>query len=115
LKEWEMKIGIIEHMDCAHFLPGHDHCGVLHGHTYKVEVVISGEKNSGMVMDFSILKKTVKAVLGDYDHRTLNDLLEYPSVENVCEAIFARLKNCLQGPLSVRIWEGEGKWAELSD
>lgn len=109
----KMKIGIIDYMDCAHFLPGHDHCGVLHGHTYKVEVVICGEKDSGMVMEFSALKKTVKEILGDYDHHTLNDLLQYPSVENICESLYHRLLARLPGLLSVRVWEGEGKWAEF--
>ena len=39
-----MRLGITEYIDCAHFLPGHPKCGQVHGHTYKVEVVIEGEK-----------------------------------------------------------------------
>ena len=51
-----MKLGIIEYIDCAHFLPGHHKCGALHGHTYRVEVTIEGENKTGMIVDFGDLK-----------------------------------------------------------
>ena len=41
-----MRLGITEFIDCAHHLPGHAKCGQLHGHTYKVEVVIEGSGNA---------------------------------------------------------------------
>jgi 6-pyruvoyltetrahydropterin/6-carboxytetrahydropterin synthase len=108
-----MKLGIMEHMDCAHFLPGHPKCGTLHGHTYKVEVVIEGENKTGMVVDFGVLRNTLREALGAFDHRSLNDFLEYPSVENVCEMIRSRLGDRISFPFTVRVWEGEGKWAEI--
>ncbi|MFQ5838227.1 MAG: 6-pyruvoyl tetrahydropterin synthase family protein [Thermoplasmata archaeon] len=107
-----MRLGIVEYMDCAHFLPGHSKCGSLHGHTYKVEVIIEGEKKGGMVVDFADLKVKVRKVLMEYDHRALNDFLEYPSVENICEMLSSRLKEGLPFPFLIRVWEGEGKWAE---
>jgi 6-pyruvoyltetrahydropterin/6-carboxytetrahydropterin synthase len=108
-----MKLGVIDYIDCAHFLPGHDKCGSLHGHTYKIEVVIEGEKKSGMLMDFAILKKNIKEGLSYFDHKTLNDLLEYPSVENICEAIKRKLADHIPFPFTLRIWEGHGKWVEM--
>ena len=39
-----MKLGITEYIDCAHYLPSHDKCGRLHGHTYTMDVIIEGEK-----------------------------------------------------------------------
>ncbi len=108
-----MRLGIMEYMDCAHFLPGHARCGTVHGHTYKVEVVIEGENKGGMVVDFAELRKVLRETLGTYDHRSLNDFLEYPSVENICELIHGRLKGSIVFPFSVRVWEGEGKWAEI--
>ena len=107
-----MRLGITEYIDCAHFLPGHAKCGRLHGHTYKVEVVIEGEKEKGMVIDFADLKGQVRKVLGEYDHQALNDYLDYPSVENICELLGARLRERLGFPFRIRVWEGEGKWAE---
>jgi 6-pyruvoyltetrahydropterin/6-carboxytetrahydropterin synthase len=111
--EGRVKLGVIEHIDCAHFLPGHAKCGTLHGHTYRVEVVIEGENRSGMVVDFGDLRQILRETLGEYDHRSLNDFLEYPSVENICELIKGRLEQRIPFPFSVRVWEGEGKWAEI--
>lgn len=108
-----MKLGYIEYMDCAHFLPGHQKCGTLHGHTYKVEVSIEGENKNGMIMDFADLKQTIRTVLAAYDHRALNDFLEYPSVENICELLHRRFRENWSFPFTIRVWEGEGKWAEL--
>ncbi len=107
-----MKLGVVEFMDCAHFLPGHSKCGSLHGHTYKVEVIIEGEAQGGMILDFADLKSNLKDVLGEYDHKALNDFLEYPSVENICELLGGRLKEKLAFPFTIRVWEGEGKWVE---
>ncbi|MFQ5907859.1 MAG: 6-carboxytetrahydropterin synthase QueD [Thermoplasmata archaeon] len=107
-----MRLGVTEYMDSAHFLPGHAKCGTLHGHTYKVEVIVEGEAKSGMVIDFADLKDHVRKVMAAYDHRALNDILEYPSVENICERLAADLKDHLSFPFLVRVWEGQGKWAE---
>jgi 6-pyruvoyltetrahydropterin/6-carboxytetrahydropterin synthase len=80
-----MRLGITEYIDCAHFLPGHPKCGQVHGHTYKVEVVIEGESDrGGMVVDFNDLKTRTREVLQKYDHRHWNDVLEFPTVENIC-------------------------------
>ena len=108
-----MKLGIIEYIDCAHFLPGHPRCGSLHGHTYKVEVIVEGENKMGMIIDFADLKKSLRDALSLYDHRSFNDFLEYPSVENICEMIKRKLSERLAFPFTIRVCEGEGKWAEL--
>jgi 6-pyruvoyltetrahydropterin/6-carboxytetrahydropterin synthase len=108
-----MKLGVIDYIDSAHYIPGHDKCGSLHGHTYKIEVVIEGEKKSGMIIDFSELKGAIKEALALYDHRTLNEILEYPSVENLCEAIKHSLSERIRFPFTLRVWEGHGKWVEL--
>ncbi len=111
----KMKLGIIEYIDSAHYLPEHETCGIVHGHTYKVEIIIEGEKKeSGMVIDFYNLKTIIKDVLKEYDHTMLNDILQYPSAENICEDIHAKLLTRLEFPLSVKIWEGHGKWCEVS-
>jgi 6-pyruvoyltetrahydropterin/6-carboxytetrahydropterin synthase len=108
-----MKLGVIDYIDCAHYLPGHPKCGSLHGHTYKIEVVIEGESRDGMVIDFAQLKKSIKEALSHFDHKTLNDFLEYPSVENICEAIKGKLGEKIQFPFILRVWEGHGKWVEM--
>ena len=73
----KMRLGIIEYIDSAHYLPEHETCGIVHGHTYKIEIVLEGEKqDSGMVMDFYEIKKGVREILKKYDHKLLNDILQ---------------------------------------
>lgn len=108
-----MRLGITDYVDCAHFLPGHAKCGQIHGHTYKVEVVIEGEHGGGMIVDFADLKATTREVLQHYDHRNWNDVLEYPSVENICELLARKLKERIRFPFVIRVFEGHGKWAEI--
>ncbi|MBI4474397.1 MAG: 6-carboxytetrahydropterin synthase [Acidobacteria bacterium] len=108
-----MRIGVTEYLDCAHFLPGHPKCGTLHGHTYKIELIVEGDSRAGMVMDFADLKDAVRSVTSEYDHRNWNDFLEYPSVENICELLRTKLKGRLNFLFTLRVWEGHGKWAEL--
>ncbi|MDH2924591.1 preQ(0) biosynthesis protein QueD [Nicoletella semolina] len=67
--------------DMAHMLDGHDgKCQNLHGHTYKLQVEISGDLHlagakRGMVMDYADLKAIVKThILDPMDHAYLYDL-----------------------------------------
>jgi 6-pyruvoyltetrahydropterin/6-carboxytetrahydropterin synthase len=53
-------------------------------------------------------------VLQHYDHRNWNDFLEYPSVENICELLARQLKEKMRFPFVLRVFEGQGKWAETS-
>lgn len=108
-----MKLGIIEFIDCAHFLPGHAKCGSVHGHTYRIEIVVEGEPKGGMLLDFKDLKGTAREVLHEYDHRHWNDVLDYPSVENICQLLHTRLGERLPFAFTLRVFEGNGKWAEL--
>ena len=108
-----MKLGITEFIDCAHFLPGHPKCGPLHGHTYKVEIIVDGDSSGGMVVDFSDFKARAREVLHRYDHRNWNDFLEFPSVENICDLLARQMRERLPFPVVIRVWEGQGKWAEV--
>ena len=108
-----MRLGITDNVDCAHFPPGHAKCGQLHGHTYKIEVVIEGEARDGMIVDFADLKAQTRAVLAQYDHRNWNDVLAYPSVENICSLLHGQLKTRIAFPFTIRVFEGHGKWAEI--
>ena len=107
-----MRLGITDHIDCAHLLPGHPKCGRLHGHTYRIEVVVDGPMNSGMVVDFADLKAQVRAVLARYDHRHWNDFLDYPTVEHICQRLADEIAEKLGFPFSIRVYEGHAKWAE---
>ena len=68
---------ITKHFDfeAAHALVGcSSKCKNIHGHSYKLEVTVRGsvKKDSGMVIDFSEVKKVVKPLVVDVlDHKLL--------------------------------------------
>lgn len=110
------KAKIISHFSAAHSLRGYKgKCEALHGHNWKVEVMVSASKlNSlGMVIDFSELKKITTGVLEELDHKYLNDFAYFkennPSSEQIARYIFVKLKalisNCKLE--EVRVWETE--------
>jgi 6-pyruvoyltetrahydropterin/6-carboxytetrahydropterin synthase len=107
-----MRLGVTDHIDCAHLLPGHPKCGQLHGHTYRIEVVVEGEMRDGMVLDFAELKTRIRSVLERYDHRHWNDFMDYPTVERICERLAGELAASVAFPFTLRVYEGHAKWAE---
>lgn len=86
--------------EAAHRLPSmppEHKCARLHGHSYRVRIHITGERNpdTGMVLDFAEVKSTVAPLLNKHlDHRYLNDVdgLDNPTAENVAVWIWARLE-----------------------
>ena len=94
--------------DSAHFIEGYrGKCEALHGHTYRLKVVIEGEVGEdGMVMDFRELKSIVKEkVLDRLDHVLINDVVGGKStVENMVVWIWKELRDVL--PLyELTLWE----------
>jgi 6-pyruvoyltetrahydropterin/6-carboxytetrahydropterin synthase len=94
---YELKI--ITEFSAAHNLRNfRGKCGALHGHNWKVEVVVSGEEldGSGVVLDFAEVKAATSEVMSEIDHRYLNELpffIEHnPSSENIARYIFQRLQ-----------------------
>jgi 6-pyruvoyltetrahydropterin/6-carboxytetrahydropterin synthase len=56
----------------CHFIPMHEKCSRLHGHSYIVRIRLEGELDeNGMVMDFVILKKKLRAMISEMDHKVL--------------------------------------------
>jgi len=90
--------------EAAHRLPnappGHK-CGRLHGHSFRVEVHVSGPigAESGWVMDFGDIKKAFQPIDAQLDHRYLNEIegLENPTSEVLANWIWVRLASTLAG------------------
>jgi 6-pyruvoyltetrahydropterin/6-carboxytetrahydropterin synthase len=77
-------------------------CEHLHGHNFAVEVEVEGRKldaKLGILMDFKELKRLLKIVIDELDHKHLNELPAFtrqnPSSELLAEYIFLRLKELL--------------------
>lgn len=90
----------------AHFLQDyHGKCENLHGHNYKVYVHAKGNEldAGGMLLDFGVLKNSLRNVCKILDHTNLNDLLENgksvfnqnPSAERIAKFIFDKVKEDL--------------------
>ena len=85
--------------EAAHLLPhlpkSHK-CRRLHGHSFKVDVVVAGECDPklGWVMDYADISQAFKPLWQKLDHFYLNDIrgLQNPTSENIAIWIWARLK-----------------------
>jgi len=105
--------------DAAHKLVGYKgKCARLHGHTWKVEAFVVGEKlnDIGILADFKILKDRLKEIIEKFDHSLLNDFKEIgnPTVENLSRYIFQNLRDLPKNVKleKVRVWESEKNWGE---
>jgi 6-pyruvoyltetrahydropterin/6-carboxytetrahydropterin synthase len=109
-----MRVGRHFHIDSSHILTGHPKCGVMHGHTYRIEVVLEGAENdSGMLVDFSEIRQKTEAFLDHLDHVHLNEVIEMPTVENLARYIHGGLREDLPQLAIIKVWEGAGKYAEF--
>lgn len=89
------ELTIIVDFEAAHRLPNYPgKCQRLHGHNWKVEASVIGNKlNSlGMLIDFSDLKKELNNVISTLDHYYLNEIEAFkivsPTAENIAKYIF---------------------------
>jgi 6-pyruvoyltetrahydropterin/6-carboxytetrahydropterin synthase len=93
----------------AHRLPRYEGpCFRMHGHNYRFFVGLEGEVDpgTGMIADFGVVKGMVQEhVLARVDHRTLNDILENPTAENIARWIWEVLEPRVQGLVEVRLHE----------
>jgi len=94
-------------------------CENVHGHNWKVRVVIEGEKldPTGMLVDFLDVKSFMGEILDRIDHQFLNEIPPFdtinPSAENIAEYFYQQLTGKFaETPVPVRvrevkIWETE--------
>ena len=96
-----MRVELIQdfHFEAAHRLPmvPSDHkCFRMHGHSYRIEVLIAGEVDArlGWLVDFGEIAARVEPVLkAELDHRVLNEVpgLENPTSEILSAWLWKRL------------------------
>jgi 6-pyruvoyltetrahydropterin/6-carboxytetrahydropterin synthase len=129
----------------GHRLQHHDgKCYMLHGHTYRMEAEFSfknGEvqpwrdsdaPTGGMVEDFTVLKREVKAIVETMDHAMMlqegdpciehveafSKVLEMPfppTAELIANWLLLTIDGALHSSaecVRVRVWESDETWAE---
>lgn len=125
-----MKICKTYTFEAAHHLPGYDGpCSQPHGHSYTLEVEVSGpivnhpgKSDDQMVLDFKALDEVVKPLVELLDHSYLNDSAKEldiirPTAEALVQGLTARIYKDL-APVRgvrlqrVRVWETAKAWAE---
>jgi 6-pyruvoyltetrahydropterin/6-carboxytetrahydropterin synthase len=90
-------------------LPPEHPCSRLHGHSFQVEVHVSGPLDPilGWVIDFADIQRVWQPIHAALDHRCLNDIpgLENPTSEHLARWLWNRLKPDLPGLAKVVVME----------
>lgn len=135
------KLVVSSKFDASHRLldyPGS--CSSLHGHTWRVEVCVSGSELDllGMLVDFKIVKKVLKDVISVFDHRCLLnqddpyvdsinrvDVVSFegnPTAENLARSVFRAFRRLMDDRVGdkvkvewVRVWESSDAYVEYSE
>ncbi len=118
------EISVEQEFDAAHALRGYEgKCERLHGHRFRVAVTIRATKLNeiGLAYDFTVLKKQLGEVLGQFDHTSLNETPPFdkinPSSENIASTVFGEMKKRLATApvtiLRVEVWESPTSRAEF--
>ncbi len=92
-------------------------CSRMHGHNWKVEAEVTAAKldNVGMGIDFKKIKSAVKELTDMLDHRYLNEIEPFDSINPTAENIAAWLYQSLSEKLNnehiqvsaITLWETE--------
>jgi 6-pyruvoyltetrahydropterin/6-carboxytetrahydropterin synthase len=111
------EVMIEEEFSAAHALRGYrGKCENLHGHNWKVEIYVRGERldEVGMLVDFKELKAATRRVMGYLDHQNLNELKPFenelnPSSEHIAGFILHKVAEQIDDArvkvYKVRVWE----------
>lgn len=98
--------------EAAHALPtfpeGHK-CRRLHGHSFKVDIVVAGEvdERRGYLVDYGEIKEACRPLERQLDHHYLNEIagLENPTSEMLARWIWQRLAPALPQLYAVIVHE----------
>ncbi|KIL38239.1 6-pyruvoyl tetrahydrobiopterin synthase [Gordoniibacillus kamchatkensis] len=113
--------------DSAHHLHNYEgKCKSLHGHTYKLQVVMSGKVDArGLAIDFADIKRIAKErVIDKLDHRYLNEVLPpmNTTAENMVVWMYEQIHEALVEEKlhpavrleEIRLWETPTSYAAVT-
>lgn len=106
------EVKVEKHFAAAHHLLNYEgDCENQHGHNWKVEVYVRGDKlnESNILVDFKVLKKHLDSVLDLLDHKDLNELEFFkeqsPSSELISKFVYEKMKEIMPQVFKVSVWE----------
>ena len=84
-------------------LPKYHKCGRLHGHNYRVEIVVGSVKldRHGFVCDADVIDSVVRPLVEAFDHSNLSDFLFQPTSERLAEFIGKEVAKDLPPPAAL--------------
>jgi 6-pyruvoyltetrahydropterin/6-carboxytetrahydropterin synthase len=103
--------------EAAHRLVWHPgKCRNLHGHSYRLEVTVSGPLDgNGVVVDFDHLSEIVhREVIDQWDHRDLNEVIDNPTAELLAHRAWDLLSGAGMTLAALRLWETNDSSVELT-
>ncbi len=103
--------------EAAHTLARHPgKCRNLHGHSYRLDVTVGGPLDgNGVVIDFDRLHEIVdREVVGEWDHRDLNQVLDNPTAELLAHRAWELLTDAGVTLSALGLWETDTSWVELT-
>ena len=117
---YELKI--ISQFAAAHMLRDFEGgCERLHGHNWKIEVYVTGNRleENGLLIDFRDIKEATNKVLDKLDHRFLNELEPFKTINPSSENIACHIFNSLSPEFNnnevriakVTVWESDSACA----
>jgi 6-pyruvoyltetrahydropterin/6-carboxytetrahydropterin synthase len=120
------EVSVSMNFSAAHNLRGYQgNFEALHGHNWKVEVVLRAERldKIGMVEDFTFIKGKLKEILALFDHKYLNTLSYFkkmnPTSENIAKIVYGKMKERMKGSSvlvdCVKVWETEASVASYRE
>jgi 6-pyruvoyltetrahydropterin/6-carboxytetrahydropterin synthase len=100
-------------------------CSRMHGHNWKVEVEVKATalNEHEMGMDFKTIKTATRELAKTLDHRYLNDIPPFdtinPTAENIAKYFYQNLSNTLNNDIAqvsaVTLWETERACVRYSE
>lgn len=100
-------------------------CSRMHGHNWKLEAEIHATalNEVGMAVDFKDMKRVAREIAGELDHRYLNDLPPFttvnPTAENIAAHIYHRMSERLNTDSArvsaITLWETDRACVRYSE
>ena len=115
------EVTIIKSFSAAHVLAQvGGKCEELHGHNFKVELSVGAPElnQSGLLIDFRLVKKWLGELLEEIDHKHLNEIPFFaglnPSAENVARYLSEKIAPLAEQEgvmvTRVKVWESENAY-----